>query len=139
MKSYWVTRHETPEGELLAISLVRSTVVNAKPGVDFLTANNLSQQLAIIHQPSGHEIPRHAHLLFPREVTYTQETLLVVEGFVRVDLYDRERMPGGSVTLGAGDIILLVSGGHGFVVLEECLMVEVKQGPFDPQRDKERF
>ena len=31
--------------------------------------------------------------------------------------------------LEAGDVILLASGGHGFEVLEEVEMVEVKQGP----------
>ena len=40
---------------------------------------------------------------------------------------------------GAGDVILLIEGGHGFEVLEEIEMVEVKQGPYAGERDKERF
>ena len=42
-------------------------------------------------------------------------------------------------TLGAGDAILLASGGHGFTVLEEVEMFEVKQGPFAGDDDKVRF
>ena len=44
-----------------------------------------------------------------------------------------------SVVLGAGDVILLVSGGHGFTVLEEVEMIEVKQGPYSGDADKKRF
>ena len=39
----------------------------------------------------------------------------------------------------AGDIILLVSGGHGFQVIEEIEMIEVKQGPYTGDKDKKRF
>ncbi len=41
--------------------------------------------------------------------------------------------------LQTGDVILLVSGGHGFVVLEEVEMIEVKQGPYSGDADKKRF
>jgi hypothetical protein len=36
-------------------------------------------------------------------------------------------------------VILLISGGHGFEVLEELNMVEVKQGPYAGDADKTRF
>ncbi|MCI8705025.1 MAG: hypothetical protein HFE60_12315, partial [Anaerotignum sp.] len=36
----------------------------------------------------------------------------------------------GIFRLEAGDAILLASGGHGFKVLEEVEMIEVKQGPY---------
>jgi hypothetical protein len=41
--------------------------------------------------------------------------------------------------LEAGDTILLISGGHGFEVLEELDMIEVKQGPYAGDSDKTRF
>jgi hypothetical protein len=41
--------------------------------------------------------------------------------------------------LGPGDVILLISGGHGFEVLEELNMVEVKQGPYAGDSDKTQF
>ena len=34
---------------------------------------------------------------------------------------------------------MLVSGGHGFKVLEEVEMIEVKQGPYYGEQDKVRF
>ena len=36
-------------------------------------------------------------------------------------------------------MILLAVGGHGFEVLEEIEMIEVKQGPYAGDLDKQRF
>ena len=44
-----------------------------------------------------------------------------------------------SRVLGPGDVIILMSGGHGFEVLEDLNMVEVKQGPYVGDADKTRF
>ena len=42
--------------------------------------------------------------------------------------------------LGAGDIVIAVNGGHGFRVLEDLVLLEVKQGPYPGGgADKERF
>jgi hypothetical protein len=38
-----------------------------------------------------------------------------------------------------GDVILLAGGGHGFEMLEETEIIEVKQGPYDGDKDKTRF
>ncbi len=41
--------------------------------------------------------------------------------------------------LGEGDAVVLVRGGHGFQVLEDLEMIEVKQGPYMGEKDKVRF
>ena len=41
--------------------------------------------------------------------------------------------------LNKGDVIILMRGGHGFHVIEEVEMIEVKQGPYIGQNDKVRF
>ena len=41
--------------------------------------------------------------------------------------------------LNKGDIILLIKGGHGFSVIEDVKMIEVKQGPYAGDKDKIRF
>ena len=61
------------------------------------------------------------------------------KGKLRVDFYDDYKDYIQSVVLQAGDTILLVSGGHGFKVLEEVEMIEVKQGPYTGDLDKTRF
>ena len=122
--------------ELLAIIIYGNF---RKPGIHFLTNPELSQQLAYMCHPSGKQIEAHVHNPLPREVIYTQEVLFIRSGKLRVDFYGSSRNYLESRILGEGDVILLVSGGHGFEMLEETEMIEVKQGPHVGESDKTRF
>ena len=108
-------------------------------GITFVTPNELSQQLAYMNHPKGKLIDAHVHNPVPREVTYTQEVLFIKKGKLRVDFYSDPKQYIESRILNAGDVILLIQGGHGFEVLEEIEMVEVKQGPYIGEIDKTRF
>ena len=109
------------------------------PGIHFFTPSHFSQQLAFIHHPAGKIIPAHVHNHVVREVHYTQEVLFIKRGKLRVDFYaDQERYLESRI-LQAGDVILLADGGHGFEVLDEVEMIEVKQGPYSGEGDKTRF
>lgn len=108
-------------------------------GVDFITENELSQQVAYMHHPTGKMIAPHVHNLVQRSVIMTQEVLFIKKGKLRVDFYDDYKDYLESAILEAGDVILLVSGGHGFEVIEELEMIEVKQGPYAGEQDKTRF
>ena len=108
-------------------------------GVDFITPNEYSQQVAYMHHPTGKVIDAHVHNMVHRNVVLTQEVLFIKKGILRVDFYDEYEDYLESRDLYAGDIILLISGGHGFHVLEEVEMIEVKQGPYAGDNDKRRF
>lgn len=108
-------------------------------GVDFITPNEYSQQVAYMHHPAGKVIDAHIHNMVHRNVVLTQEVLFIKSGRMRVDFYDDYEDYLESIILEAGDVILLVSGGHGFTVLDEVEMVEVKQGPYSGEADKKRF
>lgn len=108
-------------------------------GVHFCTPGSYSQQLAYMHHPKGKIIDPHVHNVVNREVYYTQETLFIKAGKMRVDFFNEQQEYLESYILSAGDVILLASGGHGFEVLEELEMFEVKQGPYAGNRDKTRF
>ena len=109
------------------------------PGVHFFTEDNLSQQLAYMRHPAGKVIEPHVHNPVLREVHYTQEVLFIKKGKLRVDFYSEEQEYLESRVLETGDVILLIQGGHGFEVLEEVEMFEVKQGPYAGDQDKTRF
>lgn len=111
----------------------------AAPGVNFITPHNLSQQVAFIQHGSGKLIEPHVHNPVVREVVYTQEVLLIKKGILKVKFYNDDQQLFTSRVLVAGDVILLVSGGHGFEVLEDVEMIEVKQGPYFGDTDKSRF
>ena len=124
------------QGELLAMIL--SGRFN-EPGIHFFTPNHLSQQLAYMRHPAGKVIAPHLHNAVRREVQYTLEVLVLRKGRLRVDFYDDGKNYLESRILEAGDVILLATGGHGFEVLEEIEMLEIKQGPFAGDADKIRF
>ena len=108
-------------------------------GIQFFTPSEYSQQLASMSYAPGKVIAAHTHNPVRREVFNTQEALFIRKGKLRVDFYDRKQHYRTSRILGAGDVILLISGGHGFEVLEELNMVEVKQGPYASEADKTIF
>ena len=110
-----------------------------KEGIHFFTSNDLSQQLAYMSHPTGKEIQPHVHKKVQREVQFTQETLFIRKGKLKVDFYSDDQEYLESRMLESGDVILLIKGGHGFEVLEDLEMFEVKQGPYAGDEDKIKF
>lgn len=121
---------------------VLSVIIRAnyqKDGIEFFTPDNFSQQLGYMKRDKGYVIPPHVHNLVKRSVVLTQEVLYIKSGQVRVDFYDDDQVYLESRVLGGGDVILLAQGGHGFEMLEESEIIEVKQGPYVGEEDKVRF
>lgn len=108
-------------------------------GIEFFTPDDFSQQLGYMNRKKGYAIPPHRHNLVERKVTLTQEVLYIKSGKVRVDFYDDNQAYLESRILNKGDVILLATGGHGFEMLEDSEMIEVKQGPYVGEEDKVRF
>ena len=135
-KTIFMVSHIRNNGVLLAVIVEGSY---SEPGIHFFTPSEFSQQLAYMQHPAGKIIPPHVHTPVARTVEYTQEVLVIKRGKLRVDFYDEGRRYLESRVLTAGDVILLAVGGHGFEVLEEIEMIEVKQGPYAGEQDKERF
>ena len=126
----------TIQGDVVAI-IVRKDF--EKQGIHFFTPNDYSQQLAYMSHPTGKDIQPHVHKKVQREVHYTQETLFIRKGRLQVDFYSDDQQYLESRLLEAGDVILLIKGGHGFKVLEDLEMFEVKQGPYAGDEDKIKF
>ena len=122
--------------EVLAIIVRRDF---HKKGIHFFTSNDLSQQLAYMSHPTGKEIQPHVHKKVQRKVHFTQETLFIRKGKLKVDFYSVDQEYLESRILESGDVILLIKGGHGFEVLEDLEMFEVKQGPYAGDADKIKF
>jgi mannose-6-phosphate isomerase-like protein (cupin superfamily) len=124
------------DGQMLAM-IIRHHF--RQPGITFFTDNDLSQQMGFMRHPVGKVIEPHVHNHISRSVNYTQEALFIRSGKIRVDFYSDAQRYLFSYVLESGDVILLVSGGHGFEILEEVEMIEIKQGPYAGDRDKTRF
>lgn len=129
---------ENIDHEGTTIAIIISNKYN-EDGIHFFTRSDFSQQLGYMKHPSGKVIEPHVHNAVTREVYYTNEVLFIRNGKLRVDFYDTQQRYLKSRLLEAGDVILLISCGHGFEVIEEVEMFEVKQGPFAGDMDKTKF
>jgi len=96
-------------------------------------------QVGAFSLPKGHEIAPHVHQKINRTLDRTAEVLIMQSGRLRVDFYSDSKVYLYSRELLAGDVIVLFDGGHGFTVLEDVRMLEVKQGPYGGEEDKVRF
>jgi len=123
--------------ELLLAVILRTNYINS--GISFFTPNHFSQQLGYMNREKGYQIKPHVHNPVKREVHFTKEVLFIKTGKVRVDFYDENQTYLKSKILNEGDFILLAHGGHGFEILENSEIIEVKQGPYAGESDKTRF
>jgi mannose-6-phosphate isomerase-like protein (cupin superfamily) len=106
----------------------------------FLTPDECNLQVGRIVYPAGGEIARHMHLPIERRVVGTTEVLIVERGRCVLDVYSEDRQVVATRELAAGDMVIAVGGGHGFRVIEDLVLLEIKQGPYlGDATTKERF
>ncbi len=105
----------------------------------FLTPDDCNLQVGHVVYPGGSQIARHTHLPVKRELTGTTEVILVQRGRCELEVFDHRKELVRRCELRVGDILIAVGGGHGFRVLEDTVLLEVKQGPYVEGGDKERF
>lgn len=108
-------------------------------GINFFTPDDFSQQMAYMNRPKDFVIEPHVHNPVQRDIHFTQEVLFIRSGKVRVDYYDDDKNYLDSRILNEGDVVLLAYGGHGFEMLEDSEIIEVKQGPYAGEMDKVKF
>jgi hypothetical protein len=124
------------EGKPLAY-LIRAALLPGK--TTFLTPDEFKQQVGFVVYPRGGVIARHTHRDIARHIVGTSEVLVVRKGRCEIDIYNDQRALVATRELRTGDIMLMVSGGHGFRMLEDTVLLEVKQGPYTGLDEKERF
>ncbi len=110
-----------------------------KKGISFFTPNDTNQQFGYMKHNKGHKIKPHKHKKRTTKIFYTTEVIILFKGRLRVDFYDQRQKYLFSKIINERDIIMLVHGGHGFKVLKNIEMIEVKQGPYNLIKDKKKF
>lgn len=121
------------QGYTLAI-IVRSTYKS--DGIEFFTPDDFSQQIGYMKREKGYVIVPHKHLEVEKVILQTFETLIVRKGKIKVSLYDQLDDLVEECIIGQGDVVLLSGYGHGFEMLEDSEIIEVKQGPYIAGYDK---
>ena len=125
-----------PEGPLLALL---SCGRDDPAETTFPTPPEMNLQVGFVVYPAGGEIARHDHLPLERHLVGTSEVIIVRSGRCEIDLYDHDRRHVATRELRSGDLVLIAGGGHGFRMLEDTVLLEVKQGPYTGFEEKERF
>ena len=110
-----------------------------EPKTTFLTPDEAIQQVGFVVHPAGADVKRHYHLPLERSIVGTPEVLVVRSGRCEMDVYDDDRELVSTYELTAGDVMVMVGGGHGFRMLEDTVLIEVKQGPYTGRDEKALF
>ncbi len=110
-----------------------------KSGINFFTSKKATQQFGFMKHKKNHVIKPHKHNERLTKILRTTEVILLLKGTLRVDFYNDKHKYLFSKIIKEKDIIMLVHGGHGFKVLKNVEMIEVKQGPYSLAVDKTKF
>lgn len=123
-------------GRLLAL-VIRRRFKGQK--YNFLTAPESGIQLGVSSYKKGEQVQPHVHVEKEKIITDAQECIVVKRGQMVLYVFDFDKNFIGKTTLHAGDVAFQSSGGHGFKIMKNTQIVEVKQGPFGGDKDKNRF
>jgi len=126
------------DGSVVAIIVYRDHHIEENK-IEFLGPKEFILQVGYMNRPPGYQVIPHIHNPVHRETFGTQEVLFIKEGVVEIDFYSFEQTYLESRKLSSGDIVLLAGAGHGITVLEQAIIVEVKNGPYVEGADKGRF
>jgi hypothetical protein len=105
----------------------------------FLTPLDFNLQLGFIVYPANGSVARHAHWPLERNIVGTSEVLIIKKGRCEIDVYNDDRELVATRELRTGDIMMMIAGGHGFRMLEDTILIEIKQGPYTGMDEKETF
>ena len=110
-----------------------------KSGINFFTDNSATQQFGYMKHKKNYLIKPHLHNKRQSKILSTSEVIILLKGILRVDFYDNKENYVFSKKVYANDIIMLINGGHGFKVIKDIEIIEVKQGPYNLMEDKKKF
>jgi hypothetical protein len=125
------------QGQTPIAYVVRADATDAT--TSFFTGDDATFQAGFVVYPAGGSVVPHVHLPIVRTIMGTSELLLVRKGRCIVDIYGDDQSLVASRELETGDLVISVGGGHGFRMLEDTVLFEVKQGPYGGAAEKERF
>lgn len=127
------------DGEILARHIPASELWGN--GLKFFSAEEDYIQVGTWGYDSGKTLSAHIHNQTHRDILWTQEVLLVRTGCIRATIYNSLEHKVATVNVLAGDIIILLRGGHGYEILEDgTTVLEIKNGPYlGPEIDRRRI
>ena len=111
----------------------------SKEGLNFVTSNEKSLQVGIWNYKKGKNLEPHFHNTYDRNADITSESVFVVKGTILIKVYTKKLELILEKTLQAGEMIIQFYGVHEYIMLEDSIVVETKNGPYSgPEKDRTR-
>jgi len=115
-------------GLRLAVHLTKS---DRQQGLNFYSDDGDFVQVGIWGYQKGKSLQAHIHNEVRRDSDRTQEVIYVIQGSAKSTIYTEDEQLLEEVTLEAGDVLILLRGGHGYEILDnDTYILEVKNGPY---------
>lgn len=117
------------DGEALIAKILWSGTF--PPNLHFYTADKDNVQVSTWNYDKGKHLKAHSHKLYVRQTDRTCEVIFVKTGSIKSYFYSETNELVRSCILKSGDIVIILSGGHAYDILEnQTQVLEVKNGPY---------
>ena len=130
-------RKITHKGKLYAVYF---NVLEANEGLSFISEDEDFIQVGIWNYLPKKVLPAHYHNESPREATRTCESVYVVRGKVKCNIYTKSGSFIDTFDLNENEMVMQLYGAHEYEILDKTIVVETKNGPyFGPEKDRKRI
>ena len=128
--------------EIVVDSVHYCTIVkpnSSSEGLNFITSDDKSMQVGVWNYKKGKELEPHYHNNFERSADITPESVYVSKGKILVKVYTKDKELILEEKLNSGEMIIQFYGIHEYIMLEDSIVIETKNGPyFGPEKDRTR-
>ncbi len=112
---------------------------SSSEGLNFITSDDKSMQVGVWNYKKEKELEPHYHNNFERSADITSESVYVSKGKILVKVYTKDKDLILEETLDSGEMIIQFYGIHEYIMLEDSIVIETKNGPyFGPEKDRTR-
>lgn len=130
--------------EIIKDGVILSRLINSNEitdGLNFFSKDDEFVQVGSWNYSEGKELQKHIHNVVERKITRTQEVLYIISGSIEASIYDLNEVFVDKLVASRGDVLILLSSGHGYRILEnETKVLEIKNGPYlGAEIDRKRF
>lgn len=124
------------DGNVIARLITQQDI---EDGLNFFSKDSDFLQVGAWRYEEGRELKAHIHNKVERVINRTHEALYIIKGSVEARLYSLEENLTETLTVNAGEMLVLLDCGHGYTILEDgTTVLEIKNGPY-LGADKDRY
>tara|TARA_E500000081_G_C5927455_1_gene259188 strand:- start:205 stop:624 length:420 start_codon:yes stop_codon:yes gene_type:complete len=128
---------EIVKDEIHYCTVVKPNMSNE--GLNFVTNDEKSLQVGIWNYEKGKNLEPHFHNTYDRNADITSESVFITKGKILIKVYTKNLELVIEETLQAGEMIIQFYGVHEYIMLEDSIVIETKNGPYSgPEKDRTR-